>query len=472
MARPNPDAKLRILVCDPGNKILPDLPIILHSRFGKGEPPSILRTRVMHGFERFEMSGVEYIIVNDVDDVVKEVKQRLAPYYSLVIYESGYYESEHKKGEGVIGKIADISKHDFFMPQMIIGASLKMGLAAQCARAGVLYFAEDYKEVRAQLNNIFQKPRKIPNLTVVKIGGSAFDFDRQVKSKLNLEHVCETLVKIHQDREGSRKKRRVNRIILTVGAGQYGDIPKDWLQKYGHNEKVRVQYPKSMAQALQANLENLKPLVGDLAALLKTGAFYYLTKNSASRRIPLIGTAPHYIMAKDGIPLQDSDTHTIALAEFCGTERVVLIKRTDGIYDFDPYRGFRLEPSTGRCASYGDWKFAQEGNNRYEVVSIDEMLSGETFSREGTGIDGKADGSTGHLMEDSALEYMKRCQRVREIVVVHIAPEEMYYERDGRYRHVVTGETLPLDTDWNLFLEQRIRDAFQGKAYSKIVKEK
>ena len=48
----------------------------------------------------------------------------------------------------------------------------------------------------------------------------------------------------------------------------------------------------------------------------------------------------------------------------------------------------------------------------------------------------------------------------------------MYYKKDEAYRHVVTGETMPLDTDWNSVLEKNIRDAFEGKANSKIVREK
>ena len=177
-------------------------------------------------------------------------------------------------------------------------------------------------------------------------------------------------------------------------------------------------------------------------------------------------------MVKDQIPLQDSDTHTIALAEFYGAERIVLIKRTDGIYDFDPYRGFVLDQLTHRCADIEKWKEAQRGNKRHTVVTIEDLLN-DKLSREGTGIDGKRDGSAGHLMEDSALRYMlERCRYVKEIVVAHIAPEELHYPIGGeKYRHVITGETVTVDAGigWKGILNRNIRNAFSGIAYSKTV---
>ena len=70
--------------------------------------------------------------------------------------------------------------------------------------------------------------------------------------------------------------------------------------------------------------------------------FYDINQENSAKNLILMAIVPHHILARDRIPLQDSDTHPIALAEFFGAERVVLVKRTDGIYDFDPYRGFPL----------------------------------------------------------------------------------------------------------------------------------
>lgn len=465
----------RVLVCDPDNKILPELPIILHKRFSEGEPLSIINTAIMHGFGRFEVGGVEYTVVGDMNSIAKEVARNPVPFYSVVVYEAVQVGQE-----GSAGVIADVNKYDSFMPQMIMGKRLEAALAARCARAGVLYFVEELSEAQDQIvNKIFRRPVRLPNLTVVKIGGSAFDFDRQINGSLNLEYVCDILANIHQERDENREKRRVNRILLTVGAGQYGDIVKEHTLRYGHNSDVRKQYPRSMALALQANLENLKPHFGDKASLLTTGAFYYIEPNSSSQRIPLIGTAPHYVMARDGIPLEDSDTHTVALGEHYVAERVILIKRTDGIYDFDPYRGHPLGKQipgnwlTRKLDRYR-WQWTQRHNERHTIVTVEDILSNK-FSREGTGIDGKSDGSTGHLIEDSALAYMRdRCEHVKEIVVVHIAPEEMHYPIGGdQYKHVVTGEVVTIDpqTGWRGVLEENIRNAFNGVAHSKIVRE-
>ena len=466
MAENDLDASLdaRVLICDPKRKILPDVVDALHRRFGGvGLSPS----PIPKDSNRFKVESIEVTVVDNLDEVVGNVRDRTAPYYSLIVYEVGQINTE-----GSAGKISNVNKHDFFIPQMVFGDGLKPEIAGKSARAGVRYFASDSEGFYGEINHILRNPTKLPNVTVVKVGGSSFDFNRQRPDSYNLGYVCDELIRIHQDRSPYKKQRRVNRIIVTAGAGQYGDLVKEWLIKFGHKRIVIDEYPKSMAKALQTNLDQLKTLFGDVSAILTTGSFYYIGKGSTSRRIPLIGTAPHYIMAKYGIPLQDSDTHTIALAEFYGAEIVILIKRTDGIYSYDPMRGFVLNPKTGECADLERWKEAQKDNTRYDSITVDDMLNGH-FSREGTGVDGKADGSSGHLIEDSALRFMlSYCKNLNEIVVVHIAPEEMNYQiGENQYKHIVTGEELTLPaTGWRGVLEQNIRDAFQGRANSKIVK--
>ena len=177
---------------------------------------------------------------------------------------------------------------------------------------------------------------------------------------------------------------------------------------------------------------------------MRTETFYFISRNLTNKQIPLIGTAPHYILARDHIPLQDSDTHTIALAEFYGAKRVILIKRTDGIYDFDPYRGFVFDTATRGCADFNRWHDHQQDNKRHATVTIDKLLKGR-ITREGSSVhDGTADGSKGHLMEDSALEYLRNCSHVEELLVVHIAPDEMYFSsgRHDRAIHIITGDEL------------------------------
>ena len=470
------DLKLeaRVLVCDLERAVLHELPQIFHERFGEGELQPATHSNLVDRASKFNVGEVEFTVVDRIEEVVELMKVAQHPYYSLIIYDSDVV----KNTNGSAGMIAYIAKRDFFMPQMFVGSGIDASLAGHCSRAcspGPIYFAGSTAEVRDWVKKIFRKGHKLPNLTVVKMGGSAFDYDRQYKTSLNLEYACQILEKIHKERVGSIKSgnRKVNRIIGMVGSGQYGEIPKDNLRKYGHNYRVVERYPQSMAEAIQANLKSVSLHFGDDAvAVLSTGAFYYIGDSSTSQSIPLIGTAPHYVMVRDQIPLQDSDTGAIAEAEFHCAERVVVIKRTDGVYDFDPYRGFILDFSKERCADLLRWQESQKGNKRHSVVTVDQLLKGG-ISREGTGLYGVADGSSGHLMEDSALRYMKGCQYVKEVLIVHIAPEEMHYQiGNNEYRHVVTGDKISVDPQigWKGILEQNIRDAFKGVALSKIVR--
>ncbi len=507
MVGPNPKAQVRVLVYDPNDTVFAQLAPLLHLRFGNGSSFSLPRR--VHSPDSpsvYEQDGVSYTVVATMQQALNEVLQRNAPHYSLVAYDIANLKQEQHPGI-----IADVRKHDFFLPQIAIGITDQMGLVARCARSGILHYANTTQGLQDELNNIFRRERHLANLTVVKIGGSAFDFVRQTGRGKNLEQVCETLIAIHQQREKyeeveeenqlrkvmgrkprrQRKIREVQRILVTAGAGQHGDVEKDLREAHIAHERMHKRYPQAIAEALQENLSYLKALFGDAGKLLTTETFYYIGRTLTRRQIPLIGTAPHYILARDSIPLQDSDTHTIALAEFYGAQRVVLVKRTDGIYDFDPYRGFVLDPRQKACADMNAWTVAQRSNRQRNTVTVEEMLS-KSISREGTGFyDGKPDSSTGHLLEDSALAYFAACQHVREILVTHIAPEEMYVPlNEGNdtlaLPHVVTGEKLLIDRNaaWQQdgirkrmqeegvkMLRRNLYSAvLEGKAQSRIVR--
>jgi len=471
----------RVLVCDPDNQIFPTLAQIMHERFSEGEPPSVESLEIMRNSKRFEIGKVGLVFADTLKEVVEEVKRTSnpgdPPYYSLVVYESHQMLlSDGSPKDGSAGNISKVRKQDSFLPQMIAGKGTTIPLAGQYSRAGALHIAPESDDVRHEIKQIFRRSEVLPDLTVVKIGGSAFDFDDSPGGP-NLENVCNTFSQIHAEKRGTTKKREMKRILVTVGAGRYGDVDKTWLRNHGHLDRVQSQYPPSIAISLEKNTEQLKTLFGGVAALITSGAFYYIGKNLTGGRIPLIGIAPHYIMARDGIPLQDSDTHTVALAEFYGAERVVIVKRTDGIYDFDPYKGRPLNVNLSQDNPENEeliykWMQAQKNNKRYGEVTVRDMLNGN-ISRIGTNLEGDFDGSTGHLMEDSALEYFTRCKHVKEILIVHIAPEEMHYPIGGNeYKHIVTGETVTVDPKigWDGILEKNVKSAFKGMAYSKIVR--
>ena len=233
-----------------------------------------------------------------------------------------------------------------------------------------------------------------------------------------------------------------------------------------------------MAKALEDNLEDLQFHFGSNAKFIKTGAFYLIDKKLLSKNVVLLATPPHWICVKYQIPLQDSDTQTLAIAEFYGAEVVILFKRTPGLFDFDPYRGYPLGlelPDSRllkKLVEY-NWRWAQRNNKMHQIGTATQLLEGG-ISREGTGKYGRPDNTEGHLMEDSSLRYMiEKCKKVKEIRIVHIAPEEMYYKvRDNKYRHVVTGEYLVLGPKgWKGVLEENVRNAFKGIS-PKIINDK
>lgn len=445
----------RVLVCDPKNEIFSQLSLLLYERFPQRSGDAVEITRV-----------------DQKNNIPITVKSHEAPYYSLVVYAASV------ANEQGIARVAEtVSSYDRFLPQMVFGKDLDLDQVGECTRAGIAYFARSDAVGREELGKMFRQPEEIPGLTIVKVGGSAFDYNRHVDNG-SVRRVCEILARMHAEPLVAKQKLK-KRMIITAGAGQFGDVVKEtlWARFAGESIRAKQQYPLSMVQAMEANLGLLDSYFpSERALLLDTSQFFHINRHETSRSIPLIATAPHYVMARDGIPLQDSDTHTIALAEFYGAKRVVLIKRTDGIYDFDPYRGFKLNVQTRTCDDMDAWRSAQrERNHLHTHLSAARLLSGSGITREGTSIEGKPDGTRGHLMEDSALRYMvERCRHVQEIVVVHVAPQELYYHKHGNlYKHVVTGERLqvtPESGGWERILESSLRDAFEGKARSKIVR--
>ncbi|MBI3032169.1 hypothetical protein HYY69_01735 [Candidatus Woesearchaeota archaeon] len=539
----------RVLVYDPEYGITEQVVHHLEERFGKGTVD-------------VEGSGkpVELSTINYIDDLVTRVLNHDPVYYSLVVYPVSIF-----KESGSMGSVARIHKYDPFMPQMVLGdyraeltdaiitdvfislesfdnemsaEHLKLlidtwvkaavnehvvdtTVLGKSERAGILYSAANDEQLKAAIHGmIFKQLHPLPNLVVVKIGGSALDFTIQNTLEANLGIVCSELSQLHAQRlcyeevyippysqtktwkdsdghvhkdvihkPGRRVRRevtRVQRILITVGAGPAGDFYKTLFKVYSRSHpRLPEEFPLLIAHVLENNLQAVSCLFNPVfkpdkstsygkPELLTSGAYYRINETQTSQAIPLIPTAPHWIMVKQGIPLTDSDTQTLALADLYGAERVILLKRTDGIYNFDPYRGFKpdYKPPYG-CADLNAWRSAQRHNRRHAVVNVNGIINNEIL-REGTGITGLADGTRDHLMETSALEYFRdRCTRLKEIVVVHVAPHELYHQSnyDG-FSHVITREQLQLSRGgWPVYLRRTIRDAVRGRANSTIVRQ-
>ncbi len=469
MAHVNYNGTLHVLVCD-------GRPAGLHENSSYA-PCSVTKTvdsfltQLGRGTFTFEITRVD-----DMSGALQEISsqrnlQRI-PHYALLVW-GGQHITYDSGGM----KIQDVKTIEPYLPQLVYGPQMPPEVLEKAMRRGVRYFANNQNRLYEHLSHIFWQPDNLlKNLALVKAGGSSFDFDRQNKKAYNLRQALQALASIREAKPRTKSAPK-QKIILTVGAGQYGDIVKDNRLKYADTES---DFPLQMEAALQANIHMVNAHMQQIAtelhsprqkihSLLQSEDFYFVT-NDFANKVLLMTIAPHYILARDQIPLADSDTHTAALAHLYGAQRIVVIKRADAIYDFDPMRGFVLDQKTGGCADISAWRKTQTANRRHNIVTLEQMLSG-AISREGTGTDGKADNSDGHLFETSALEYVSSSDRIKEIIIVPIAPEELHVHVGGNtYEHIVTGEQLTLDQrGWRGVLEQRLHAAFNGEGLSKIV---
>lgn len=536
----------RVLVYDPDYDITGQINHHLEERFGNGSVGT-------------EGSGrpVELTCVTSLGELTTRVLSHDPVYYSLVVYPITEFK------EGNMGTIARIHKYDPFMPQMVVGdfrtrltdsitddvlASLESfpgakegtvsleylksvigiwiksailnhvadtSILGKMERVGVLYSATNDTQIKSNFQGaIFKELHPLPNLVVVKVGGSALDALLRNPLDQNLGVVLSELSAIHAKREfyeevyvqpyskkqvwkdndgihekfihkpGRRvtqKITRVQRILITVGGGPPADFYKALFRLYSKTHPALVEgHPKVIANVLQNNLQALSHLLNPDqltghggAELLTSGAYYRINETSTSQVIPLIAIAPHWYMVKQGIPLTDSDTQTFALANLFGAKRVVMLKCTDGIYDFDPRRGFKEshKPPYG-CADPDAYRDHQRHNKRHAVVDVNALLNG-SIQREGTNPLGQADGTYDHLAETSSLKYFRDdCTHLEEIAIANIAPSDFYY-RDGEsgFRHFITRERLELDRGgWHAYLQRTIRDAIRGRANSIIVR--
>jgi len=470
------DLEAKILICDPKLQLSDTIRSSMSSIHGEAinvTSDEVCAIAKLFGgqidYTNFKMAYAEKIeLANRIMD--ETCPPGAPPYYSLIAYHSDVID------DNALEQIRRISRRDQFLPQLLYGKKLKQNIVTKCAKAGIQHFASSQRGLDIELNKIFQRPYPIVNGVMIKLGGSSDDFDILNPRAKNLYETCQIIKNIHFNKL-FEPLENPSRIVLNVGAGQLGIIPKTRLKKYEDIPWVVSSHPKRIADALKHNAEFIKDLFSsyrkeNLINLLHED-MNYIHKDFDFSQIPLAIIAPHFIMAKDKIPLQDSDTHTIAVAEYHRLRRVILLKRTDGIYFTDPYRGFTMDKHTGKCANYDLWKRVQEINIRHEEMDIhDEDLY---VYRDGTGEDGLSDGTKEHLIEDSALEYFRNCQFVEEILVVHLAPEEMYKQiGENMYQHVVVKDDVVKlrPRGWLGYLENSIVDAISGVAKSRIINSK
>ena len=291
MTGPNLEKELPVLVCDPKRKIT-------------GFVEKILGEREEHRYNRFEIKRVD-----DPGKAGDLIVRGSIPQYAAVIYEGSVIK-------GNVGGIARVRRHDPFVPQLVVSGKgivpdeeeAPRHILMQAARAGAIYHASTPEELKQNIGKIFYEASQSSfiNGKVIKIGGSAFDYDRQVAGDPAMGIYCSLIKQVFGKKQHNpyRKKKEKHmmrrRIIGTVGAGQLGDVVKAWRGKYQYfkenrlgiyrrtqeraitlpapSENVEILYPELMAEALSTNLKMVHGLFGnDYSSLLNTGQFYFIS---------------------------------------------------------------------------------------------------------------------------------------------------------------------------------------------------
>ena len=245
MSLPQPNAKLRILVCD-GRLSGSHDDVKIYGSYTSG---TLSAVETVHNIleDRAEITRV-----NSLAEVIGELGSRKFPYYALVIYAS--YHINDKFGGNKLDRIKQI---DPFLPQLVYGDEISKLNLAKSMRRGVRYYSTDAEELRVYTGNIFMAPGiPMKKLTVVKFGGSCFDFDRQNRNSYNLRHSVQIVEKLKKEKPKLNSDPS-HKIIATVGVGQVGDVVKDTTRKY---EDMIEDFPQLIAGALSLNLNMLMPI--------------------------------------------------------------------------------------------------------------------------------------------------------------------------------------------------------------------
>jgi len=275
--------------------------------------------------------------------------------------------------------------------------------------------------------------------TVLKFGGSAWLYKRHHPKSKNLRK----LVRFCIDRpKGS--------LIVTTGAGLFGYDLKEFLTWYRDMGTVEQDFSDAMELCFELNVKNLDSMFGESADRISPEDFHAITEQFLQDRIALMPLAPAHILRKYKISKKDSDTSSVAIADFYGARRLIIVKGTDGAYYFDPNKG--------RKQGEESWQQTQRTNGLLRTLYVDQVLDG-TISTVGD-----YDGAPDHFFEKTAALYFRdRATHLQEILVVHIAPESMYV--GGRDKVHVVDPSIPY-----VHLEQRLAQAWQGEALTRIVR--
>lgn len=205
---------------------------------------------------------------------------------------------------------------------------------------------------------------------VVKVGGSAFDILYYDKKKTIVVSIARKIIDLHP-KYG---------FVLTVGGGPFTDVVKGYNVKGYHKDLM-------VTNALKNNCLYLEFLLEGVGEIITPENFNNINDEFLENKIAITYHAPV------DVPLSDSDTHSLAIAELLAINNLYFLKNTPGIYMRDPN-------------TYSD-----EPNKLVKCATIDDFLSGR-ISRVGS------DGRDEHLIETSALIYYKNIRHFDKIRVM------------------------------------------------------
>ncbi|MFH1591639.1 MAG: hypothetical protein ABIC95_06980 [archaeon] len=487
----------RVLLCvDPRSEktsmLVAETMQMMWHRFGGSEKPSSateIRQYDIKRTEPFRFNNVEYLLIGPKAISTAEVASDMMaaamgpdspPYASMVLIDTELFKEELNDGRRPDKCINKMAYMDPLMPIVAIGP-MDAPITSKLSQGGVKHFAEDEAHV-AMLEDVlfgeFDGPDNFFSI-MTKFGGSADDYNIEKLESANIVRVCRILTDIIES-PGSFGLTNELRLIGTVGAGKQGDIDKGIIRSLGIGNTLIRNFPGEIIRDLQDHANYISGVMnenGNYSTSYTDGRLKNIINDINNGIIPLFSSAPHYLLFSHQIPLSDSDTHSLLLGEIYKARKLILIKRTDGIYLFDPLREkitlqeMNEHPLISRITNRIH-RYHQRNNIKYSIIKASDMIAGK-ITRDGTNKYGQKDKTTNHLAETSMLDFfLDKCKHVQEIYVVHVAPEEMYFKRKNKWNHIITKEKL-IDYPrlWYDIQLKNILTAINGTGGHKIIRQ-
>lgn len=269
---------------------------------------------------------------------------------------------------------------------------------AELLQAGIETDSEDMEKIiemglkvkNTKFEEMKQKTQN-PNVKnetyLIKIGGSICDLHE--KQPEVIESLIEAAVKLH-------KKYQV---ILVPGGGPAMDLAKSYKKGKLATDKNYSSMAKSLLEIQAKMIRGVIKKLGHSAEYLPPERLSEVTDQYLQNKILIATHAPENF----GLPEKDSDTHTIAIANYFGkgVKKLIFAKNTDGVYLFDPL-------STTRD---------QKDNHFFRGILAEEVLNGDVPSVGSmTRVCDKQEDE--HLIENSALNYFIEKSNITQIHVV------------------------------------------------------